>query len=298
VTLCIYHNEFDHCRLIRFLRFPRDELERKILQGSIDYRGWSHSVIAKNFIQATCIVNSRMRLSAASALCNPWLLSAQKKSKMLTLPAELVTSFSLYRISPPLKRIALNALARKSKSSTYRQIFESINKSNSGIISKEEFMEAFKNSGNSLEELEDLYDKVDINNNDGITYTEFTAATLEAEGELEEAQLEEAFALISSNGRYITQKDIENIVKESLKAQNEIAVLKSKIEVQMHRFSKNHKKEKIHYEDFAQLFEHGFDSHRSMDAIVEMSLNEEQLSQMKEDDKIKHLAAIREGSDL
>jgi hypothetical protein len=254
--------------------------------------------MAKNFIQSTCNANSRMRLTAAAALFHPWLLSVQKnKSKKFTLPAELVTSFSLYRISPPLKRIALNALARKSKSSTYRETFESINKSNSGMISKEEFMEAFKNSGNSQEELEDMFDKVGMNNNDGISYTEFIAATLEAEGELEEAQLQEAFALISSNGRYITKKDIEDIVKDSLKAQNELSMLKNKIEVQMRKFSKNHKKEKIHYEDFAQLFEHGFDSHRSMDAIVEMSLNEEQLNYMKEDDKIKHLAAIRENSD-
>ncbi|KAG7341528.1 EF hand domain containing protein [Nitzschia inconspicua] len=158
-------------------------------------------------------------------------------------------------------------------------------------------MEAFKNSGNSDEELEELFDKVDINDNGGITYTEFIAATLETEGELEEAQLQEAFALISSNGRYITKKDIEDIVKESLKSQNELEVIKNKFEVQMNRLSKNHKKDKIHYEDFAQMFEQGFDAHRSMDAIIETSLNEEQLNRMKEDDKIKHLAAIREQSD-
>jgi Ca2+-binding EF-hand superfamily protein len=277
--------------------FHRDELERKILQGSVDYRGWKHSGNSKNFVQATCNVNTGFRLSAAAALVHPWLAEAAAKSTLKTLPTELVTSFSLFCISPPLKRIALNALARKSKSHGYREVFEAINKSHSGIISKEEFMEAFKNSGNSEEELEDMFHKVDINNNDGITYTEFTAATLEAEGELEEAQLQEAFALISSNGRYITKKDIEDIVKESLKAQNELEVIKNKIEIQMNRFSKNHKKEKIHYEDFAQLFEHGFDAHRSMDAIIETSLNEEQLNQMKEDDKIKHLAAIRENSD-
>lgn len=158
-------------------------------------------------------------------------------------------------------------------------------------------METFKDSGNSEEELEEMFDKVDINDNGCITYTEFTAATLEAEGELEEAQLHEAFDLISSNGRYITKKDIEDIVKESLKSQNELEQIKNKIEIQMKRLSKNHKKEKVHFEDFAQMFEHGFDAHRSMDAIIETSLNEEQLNQMKEDDKIKYLTAIRENSD-
>ncbi|KAL3919054.1 MAG: hypothetical protein SGARI_007295, partial [Bacillariaceae sp.] len=109
-------------------------------------------------------------MSAAAALIHPWLSSAKAK-EMKTLPQELVTSFNLYRISPPLKRIALNALARKSKKSTYREVFEAMDKSQTGIISKEEFMDAFKNSGNSPEELVELFDTVDINNNDGITYT-------------------------------------------------------------------------------------------------------------------------------
>jgi Ca2+-binding EF-hand superfamily protein len=213
---------------------------------------------------------------------------------MKTLPTELVTSFNLYRIAPDLKRIALNALARKSKSSKYRDVFASINKSHSGMISKEEFMEAFKNSGNSEDELEDLFDKVDMNRNHAITYTEFIAASLEAEGELEEAHIQEAFDLISSNGRYITKKDIEDIAHEQLKSQNELDLIKRAIDIQMNKFSKTHKKDKVHYDDFAELFEHGFDANRGMDSIVETSLNEEQLSRMKEDDKKEHLSRISE----
>jgi hypothetical protein len=242
------------------------------------------------------MVNSGSRLSAPAALGHAWLASA-KKGPMKTLPTELVTSFNLYRIAPDLKRIALNALARKSKSSKYRDVFESINKSQTGMISREEFMDAFKNSGNSEEELEDLFEKVDMNRNRAITYTEFMAATLEAEGELEEAHIQEAFDLISSNGRYITKKDIEDIVHDQLKTHNELEVIKNKIEVQMNKFSKTHKKDKVHYEDFAQLFEHGFDASRGMDSIIETSLNEEQLNRLKEDDKVKHLARISEGYD-
>ncbi|KAL3921853.1 MAG: hypothetical protein SGILL_002527 [Bacillariaceae sp.] len=269
----------------------KDELERKILQGAIDYRGWDSTDEAKNFVKRCCDINQGMRLSAAGALIHPWLSSARAK-EIKTLPQELVTSFNLYRIATPLKRIALNALARKCKSSTYREVFEAINKCNSGIITKEEFMDAFKNSGNSPEELAELFDCVDINNNDGITYTEFMAATLEAEGELEESQLEEAFALISSNGRYITKKDIEDIVSDTLKARNDLVQVQNKIEIQLNKFSKNHKTSKIHYEDFAQLFEHGFEARRSMDAIIETSLNEEQLSRMREDSA--HLTSIKE----
>ena len=66
-------------------------------------------------------------------------------------------------------------------------------------------------------ELFDLYDKLDINNNGGITYTKFIVATLETWGELEEHQLHEAFALISSNRNYITPKDVESIMSKLIK---------------------------------------------------------------------------------
>lgn len=243
------------------------------------------------------MVNAGFRLSAASAMAHPWLALAKKCASFKTLPNELVVSFDLFSIAPPLKRIALNALARNVKSSKYNEVFQSLNKSHSGVVSKEEFMEGFKNSGNSQEELDDLFEKLDMNNNDVITYTEFIAATLEAEGELEEEQLREAFAMISSNGRYITKKDVADIVSESLKGQSEMKVMRNKIEVQMNKFSKTHKQDKVHYDDFARMFEHGFDAYRSMDAIIEASLNEEQLNRMKEDDRKKHLEAIKEADD-
>jgi hypothetical protein len=87
---------------------------------------------------------------------------------------------------------------------------------------------------------------------------------------------------------------VQDVVSETLKCRNELDVLKNKVQIQMNKFSKNHKKDKIHYEDFCQMFEHGFDAQRNMDSIIETSLNEEQLNQMKEDDKIKHLTAIKE----
>jgi hypothetical protein len=90
---------------------------------------------------------------------------------------------------------------------------------------------------------------------------------------------------------------VSDVVSETLKCRNDLKKVKDKIEIQMNKFSKNHKKDKIHFNDFCQMFEHGFDAQRGMGAILETSLNEEQLNQMKEDDKIKHLLAIREADE-
>lgn len=270
-----------------------NELEPKILQGVINYGCWKHSVIAKNFCQLTCKKSEALRYSAASTLRDPWIANVQTTTFKL-LPFELETSLNFYRMALPLKRISLNVLARKVKSSKYREVFEHLNKSQTGIMTKEEFMEGFKNFGSSKEELFDLYEKLDINNNGGITYTEFIAGTLETGGELEEHQLREAFDLISSNRRCITPKDVESIVSESVKDRNNMSVAKKKIEYQMKRFTKKHRKEKILYEEFAQMFGHGFRNMHRIDSITETSLNGEQLEHVMQQEKERTMSGIIE----
>lgn len=275
-------------------------MESKIVQGSINYRGWRHSDEAKEFIQETAMVNAGFRLSAAAALKHPWV---EKTVASWKLPNELVISFDLFRVAPPLKRIALNCLAMKAPPTRFQNLFTDLDTTESGTLTKVEFLEGFKHSGNSQEELDDLFEKLDVNMNGEIMYTEFLAATLEADGELEEAQLEEAFDMISKKSKFITKKNCMKIVGEN---QNKVL----KVAGAAGHAKKEHKnrlkaaveeifaeKDKYDYEDFAMLFEHGFDANRDMDPITETSLNEEQLSALKEDDLAKHMATIRESDD-
>jgi Ca2+-binding EF-hand superfamily protein len=172
-----------------------------------------------------------------------------------------------------------------------------------GTLSHQEFMEGFKKSGSSSEELEDLFLKLDVNANREILHTEFLAATLEAEGELEEGHLQEAFGLIDEGHsgcilprriwwkcleiqpeprrRVVKAKRPGKIGHKTLDALHSDKILKKFVE---EIFTE---KDRISYEDFAQLFEHGFDARPSMDAIVETSLNEEQLSCLR--DSLKHI---------
>jgi Ca2+-binding EF-hand superfamily protein len=243
--------------------------------------------LAKSFIQETAMVNAGSRLTAAAALKHPWV---EKTIASWKLPNELVVSFDLFRIAPPLKRIGLNALAKKAPPSKYRSLFTDLDTTESGSLTRDEFMEAFKHSGNSDEELEDLFEKLDVNCNGEIMYTEFLAATLEAEGELEEAQLQEAFDLIARKAKHITKKCVSRIVGASVKNAE-----KSRVKAYISDVFKN--KDKYDYEEFATMFEHGFDSNRLLGAITETSLNEAQLSQLKEDDLAAHMEAIRENEE-
>eukprot|EP00980_Cylindrotheca_fusiformis_P008604 scaffold1830_cov117-Cylindrotheca_fusiformis.AAC.3 len=263
------------------------ETETKILQGSIDYRGWKHSDDSKSFVQETAMVNAGHRLSAAQALKHTWV---EKTIAKKNLPNELVVGFDLFRMAPPLKRIALNVLAKKSPPSQYREIWDALDTTRSGTLTREEFMEGFKNTGNSAEELADLFIKLDVNCNGEILYTEFLAATLENTNELEEAQIREAFDIISKNHKYIAKKDIKKVVGAKGKIKGDKDLLKEEIDEIFET------RDKVEYEAFAQMFEHGFTAQTGMEAIIETSLNEEQLSRLREDDKSKHLAAIEESS--
>jgi Ca2+-binding EF-hand superfamily protein len=272
-------------------------MERKIIQGSIDYRRWKHSNASKEFIQSTAMVNAGSRLSAAAALKHPWV---EKTAASWKLPNELVVSFDLFRFAPPLKRIALNALAKKASQSKYRSLFTDLDTTESGTLTRDEFMEGFKHSGNTQEELDDLFEKLDVNCNGEIMYTEFMAATLEVEGELEEAQLEEAFDLISKKSKYISKKNLMKIVclqqKKVLKDVGAVGQARKETRSRLRAAIDEvfESKDKYSYEEFAVLFEHGFDANRNMDSIIETSLNEEQLSRLQDDDLQAHLATIRE----
>ena len=267
-------------------------MENKILQGSIDYRGWLFSEDSKEFVQHTAMVNAGLRLSAAGALQHRWIERAVATWK---LPNELVTSFYLFRVAPALKRVALNCLAMKSPPVKFEKLFTRLDTTHSGTLTKPEFMEGFKHSGNSPEELQDLFEKLDVNRNGVVTYTEFLAATLEADGELEESQLEEAFDMISKKSKFITRKSMLKLLGDEHAVGGKGADAKNRQNSVINDIFKH--KDKYSYEDFARLFEHGFDSNRDMDAIIETSLNEEQLSAMKEDDRRMHMATIRESED-
>lgn len=224
-------------------------------------------------------------MSSAEARKHPWI---EKTIAKKNLPNELVASFDLFRMSPPLKRLGLNVLAKKHHSSKYSGLWDDLDTTESGTLTRDEFMDGFKNSGNSQEELNDLFKKLDVNCNGEILYTEFLAATLENSGEVQEEDIKEAFDVISKNGKYITKKDVQKVVGVKRKRKSDEEMLKEEID------SIFEGTDKIDYESFAQLFEHGYTAQTGMDAIMETSLNEEQLSKMKEDDNMKHLSVVAE----
>ena len=63
-----------------------------------------------------------------------------------------------------------------------RETFKHINTYNSGAISMEEFHHAFSTFGKTQDELNEIFNVIDINFNRQIDYTKFLAATIKTQG--------------------------------------------------------------------------------------------------------------------
>lgn len=208
----------------------------------------------------------------------------------LVIDREIAVGLDLFRLAPPLKRIALNVLARSSRESSPRLTAlwdEYLDVTNSGTLTETEFIRVF--SGNrSPEEAAEIFEKLDLNRNGEITFTEFSAATLENsdKGGLEEARVREAFGLLSGDGRRITKKDLKRKIGASKRRRNLAAEDRDylKEEVVAKIFAKTNE---IKYEDFARMFEHGYAHQIGTPTILETSLNEEQFRRLAESNEVR-----------
>lgn len=97
-----------------------------------------------------------------------------------------------------------------------RKLFDQYDTANNGIISYDEFTTALKAKNYSEEKVAEIFESLDINQNGCIMYTEFIAASLEAQGHIEEERLAEAFdRLDSDDSGYISKKNLAEFLGKS-----------------------------------------------------------------------------------
>jgi len=231
------------------------EYENMITKSRIPFGKWKHSDESQKFIMECTTTSPVSRLSAAQALQHPWLQNNSNKKKYI--PNELAVSLALFQRASPLKRVALNVLAMKHSGSKYREVFQRLDLGHTGYLTKEEFITGFAQSGLSKEELEDAYYKLDVNCNDRIMYTEFLATTMEVEGELDDAQLREAFDLLDTDhSGYISKKNLVKILGDSPAIKKVVASM-----LQGH--------EEVSFDAFQKLFQRGHSLRREIGMIRE-----------------------------
>jgi len=173
----------------------------------------------KDFVKNLLIINPKDRLNATTALAHPWIVERERLSH--EIPSEEVLSavtdnLLAYKDTSRLKKMALNVIAHRSTSDEIvhlRKAFKAYDKANNGIIDFEEFKEALKTSDFTEDEIQEIFESVDVNKNGRIMYTEFLAATMEAHGHIEERRIAEAFdRMDSDDSGYISKQNLKELL--------------------------------------------------------------------------------------
>mmetsp|Transcript_18327 Transcript_18327/g.24316 ORF Transcript_18327/g.24316 Transcript_18327/m.24316 type:complete len:540 (-) Transcript_18327:290-1909(-) len=205
-----------------FYHRKRRHVIDKIMRCAYDFNGpgWRGiSLEAQKFVSSLIVLDPKDRLTADAALKHPWLdrnynLSDRRPSQkaMDDVEGRLIS----YASQSDFKKMALMVVAHKTTSeevAELRSVFDQYDTGSDGTITLDEFKMALSDSNYSEEDVEALFDNVDVDKNGKIYYTEFLAATLEVVGRIEEDRLAEAFDKIDDDDTgYISGKNLKKLL--------------------------------------------------------------------------------------
>jgi len=220
-----HDNKREKARMIRHdpLKFPDAEWGRV-------------SDDAKDFCKQLMQKHPKDRLSATAAKDHPWIKNASTLHKGVDIATEMqhhneiVDSLQAFSEADDLKKLALEVIAfatPPSKLEELRDIFVKMDADDSGTINRAEFKEAMsKYPEVPIERIDQMFAQMDVDGSGEVDYTEFLSATLSAQKH-SNASIINAFNTLDTDGDgFITSKDIE----KSLDGQMTAVAIKQMLE--------------------------------------------------------------------
>ena len=209
---------------------PNDnEIYQKIskMKFSFPEEKWKNiSNEAKDLI-SHMIAPEKERYTAKKVLEHPWFKNAS------TEPLNNVNfdpiSFKGFAKATELKKISLLYIASRlneNEIQNLRKIFKSFDKCQDGQITYDELEKGlieFNPSKLSESEIKELFDKIDVDKNGKIDYTEFLAATIKESNYLKKEKLFEVFSMFDKdNSGFINKDEILKALKAEKNQEKEI----------------------------------------------------------------------------
>jgi calcium-dependent protein kinase len=178
---------------------------------------------AKDFIRHLLVYNPSKRMTAEAALKHPWLQGARKtittnanNEASKPLDAEVLKSLRDFSRLSAFKRAALEAIAFSMtvpSISHLREQFAKLDKENSGFVSLSAFLQVLQQAGISKEEATTIFNSIDTEHTNHISYTEFLAATIGRRLWLSRERIKDAFARLDVEGTgYITRENLKQLM--------------------------------------------------------------------------------------
>lgn len=178
---------------------------------------------AKDFIDNLLVLDPTLRYKARDAQAHKWMhkeFKLEDRAPTKFMQERVSNIVSAYGNNMALKKLALNVIAHRSTTDeiiNLRKAFDQFDADNNGVISSEEFKAALTHQCSYTEtEIKEMFDSIDINQNGHIMYTEFIAATLEAQGQLDEDRIAEAFERLDiDNSGFISIENMQEFLADT-----------------------------------------------------------------------------------
>mmetsp|Transcript_73149 Transcript_73149/g.122136 ORF Transcript_73149/g.122136 Transcript_73149/m.122136 type:complete len:554 (-) Transcript_73149:316-1977(-) len=210
-----------------FHHTDRKEKARMIKQDPVRFVGseWDKiSPEAKDFCSRLMNKEPHKRLSASKALEHPWIKSASTlqtgvdPAEQMSRHLEVVDSLQEFARAEDVKKVALEVIAFSTppnKVEELRDLFVTIDKDNSGTISRQEFAKAMTGQPGVPDSAasDSLFNAIDVNASGEIEYMEFLGATTSLnKGPTSKPTLLSTFAALDrDNNGFITKDELRTV---------------------------------------------------------------------------------------
>ncbi len=199
-------------------------------------RRWEHvSDHAKNFIRKLLVYNSTKRITATDGLKDPWIMRharvrARKSPESKDLNPEIVSNLRAFTQFSALKRAALEAIAFQvaaPKLADLREVFLQMDEDRTGHISLQEMQRVLvSRAGMDEDEVEQIFSRLDQDEQKTISYSEFLAATLSKRFYMREGRIRAAFQKLDiDNSGYITAENLKDMLGDDFTPQRVQAMI-------------------------------------------------------------------------
>eukprot|EP00386_Alphamonas_edax_P013436 GDKI01041499.1.p1 GENE.GDKI01041499.1~~GDKI01041499.1.p1 ORF type:complete len:517 (+),score=140.52 GDKI01041499.1:243-1793(+) len=172
---------------------------------------------AKDLIRKLLKMNPKERLSAQAALQHPWIVNLAANSQDVPLTHGMFDNLRSFRALNKLKKAALTVIAQhlnETDIENLRQIFQALDKDNSGSLTVAEIREGLNRLGREVPaDLQQIIEEVDSDGSGVIDYTEFIAATIDRRQYIQEDVCWAAFRVfdLDGNGK-ISQDELKHML--------------------------------------------------------------------------------------